>query len=387
MEEGIADYTSDIYSFGKTFQTLLSYTSAESKEYSIFLKVLNKCCAEKKEARYKSIEEVSEALDLKKSNRKKRILYILVIFSICVFLSFALFKHIKKKNEANYMKFMQNTNYQEAVKIFPDREVTYIEAFDFFSNSQKDALSELEHLIQISDTKNIEIYKFLFYKYLEKDEMHYYRKAKQILINQLKECKEYVHYVSVVSMLAYPYPLTKQDTQKSIQDLKQIETDINNFADKRLLQDQLLWLYQVYYAKEEVFQEEAFIQELQIIEKLKNTLYDKGLTKTDILQMKAESLYRQGLYYQRQENIQDMKKAFYETLKIEDSLRNDVIFRIKASMYYILTGYESDKSIDYLKQSIRYLRQIKQLTRQDEILEKEVKEKLEIWGITYVGNN
>ena len=55
MEEGIADYTSDIYSFGKTFQTLLSYTSAESKEYSIFLKVLNKCCAEKKEARYKSI--------------------------------------------------------------------------------------------------------------------------------------------------------------------------------------------------------------------------------------------------------------------------------------------------------------------------------------------
>lgn len=56
-------------------------------------------------------------------------------------------------------------------------------------------------------------------------------------------------------------------------------------------------------------------------------------------------------------------------------------------MYYILTGYESDKSIDYLKQSIRYLRQIKQLTRQDEILEKEVKEKLEIWGITYVGNN
>ena len=30
------------------------------------------------------------------------------------------------------MKFMQNTNYQEAVKIFPDREVTYIEAFDFF---------------------------------------------------------------------------------------------------------------------------------------------------------------------------------------------------------------------------------------------------------------
>ena len=155
MEEGIADYTSDIYSFGKTFQTLLSYTSAESKEYSIFLKVLNKCCAEKKEARYKSIEEVSEALDLKKSNRKKRILYILVIFSICIFLSFALFKHIKKKNEANYMKFMQKTNYQEAVKIFPDREVTYIEAFDFFSNSQKDALSELEHLIQISDTKNI----------------------------------------------------------------------------------------------------------------------------------------------------------------------------------------------------------------------------------------
>lgn len=72
MEEGIADYTSDIYSFGKTFQTLLSYTSAESKEYSIFLKVLNKCCAEKKEARYKSIEEVSEALDLKKSNRKKK---------------------------------------------------------------------------------------------------------------------------------------------------------------------------------------------------------------------------------------------------------------------------------------------------------------------------
>ena len=50
---------------------------------------------------------------------------------------------------------MQNTNYQEALKIFPDREVTYIEAFDFFSNSQKDALSELEHLIQISDTKNI----------------------------------------------------------------------------------------------------------------------------------------------------------------------------------------------------------------------------------------
>ena len=48
---------------------------------------------------------------------------------------------------------MQNTNYQEAVKIFPDREVTYIEAFDFFSNSQKDALRELEHLIQISDTK------------------------------------------------------------------------------------------------------------------------------------------------------------------------------------------------------------------------------------------
>ena len=92
----------------------------------------------------------------------------------------------------------------------------------------------MEHLIQISDTKNIEIYKFLFYKYLEKDEMHYYRKAKQILMNQLKECKEYVHYVSVVSMLASPYPLTKQDTQKSIQDLKQIETDINNFADKKI---------------------------------------------------------------------------------------------------------------------------------------------------------
>ena len=36
MEEGIADYTSDIYSFGKTFQTLLSYTSAESKDIPSF---------------------------------------------------------------------------------------------------------------------------------------------------------------------------------------------------------------------------------------------------------------------------------------------------------------------------------------------------------------
>ena len=124
---------------------------------------------------------------------------------------------------------------------------------------------------------------------------------------------------------------------------------------------------------------------MQIIENLQNTLYDEGLTKTDILQMKAESLYRQGLYYQRQENIQDDEKAFYETLKIEDSLRNDVIFRIKASMYYILTGYESDKSIDYLKQSIRYLRQIKQLTRQDEILEKEVKRKVRDMGDNVCG--
>lgn len=84
MEEGIADYTSDIYSFGKTFQTLLSYTSAESKEYSIFLKVLNKCCAEKKEARYKSIEEVSEALDLKKAIEKKEY-SISLLFSVSVF--------------------------------------------------------------------------------------------------------------------------------------------------------------------------------------------------------------------------------------------------------------------------------------------------------------
>ena len=52
-------------------------------------------------------------------------------------------------------------------------------------------------------------------------------------------------------------------------------------------------------------------------------------------------------------------------------------------MYYILTGYESDKSIDYLKQSIRYLRQIKQLTRQDEILEKEVKDFVEYKLSTY----
>ena len=66
MEEGIADYTSDIYVLENQFKSLLSYTSAESKEYSIFLKVLNKCCAEKKEARYKSIEEVSEAYELKK---------------------------------------------------------------------------------------------------------------------------------------------------------------------------------------------------------------------------------------------------------------------------------------------------------------------------------
>ena len=51
MEEGIADYTSDIYSFGKTFQTLLSYTSAESKEYSIFLKVLTNAVAEKKRSK------------------------------------------------------------------------------------------------------------------------------------------------------------------------------------------------------------------------------------------------------------------------------------------------------------------------------------------------
>ena len=45
----------------------------------------------KKEARYKSIEEVSEALDLKKDNRKKEILYILVIFLVSVFfLSFCI---------------------------------------------------------------------------------------------------------------------------------------------------------------------------------------------------------------------------------------------------------------------------------------------------------
>lgn len=360
----------------------MSYMNPHSKKDITILKILKKCCDEKKEARYRSIKQLIKVLDnVKNGNSKKRILYIFIMFSFCLLISFVLIKHIEKKREISYTKFIESRDYQEAVKIFPDKEETYFEAFDFFSKNQKDELAELEHLIQISNTKNIEIYKFLFYKYLEKDEIRYYRKAKQILNDQLKNCTEYVHYMSIVSMLASPYPLTKYDAQRCIQDLKEIEQDIYDLADKKIQQEQLLWLYQVYCGKEEVFYNEAFTVELQIIVQLQNTLYEEGLTKKDLLQMKAESFYRQGLYYQRQGKIQNMKVSFHETLKIEESIKSDIILRIKASICYILSGYDNDKTIFYLNSSIHYLNQIKKATKQDAILKKEVREKIKIWGI------